>query len=318
MVRIREHLYMRGLRNKDPEAFHLVSTRTVEARLWIPPNAKVRKLLGGIVARYQEKLSIEIYAYNFLGNHYHALIRAPLGNASEFFENLNRESAKRLNYYNHRTGKFWGKRYTDLDVLTHDDLMEAFLYVNTNPTKHGLLEDSAAWGGLTSYHQALSGADKDYSFYHYSKAEEEGKVTTHTLKLTPLPQLADMSQRERARILREKLDERTEKLVLERKEEGKGFLGIQGLREVTPGEIPQNVSNSPAPPCYTKDDALRLEYRKHKRALRRAYNYASMLYRAGDKEVKFPPFTYKPPCHRLPRVVPFTPLSLADLKNVDR
>jgi len=47
------------------------------------PTAKNTKLIGGIIARYQELLEVEIYAYTILSNHIHLLINAPRGNADE-------------------------------------------------------------------------------------------------------------------------------------------------------------------------------------------------------------------------------------------
>ena len=66
----------------------------MEARLWIGLSSNVRKILGGILARYQELLEIELYSYCILGNHMHLLARAPKKNMDEFCENVNREIAR--------------------------------------------------------------------------------------------------------------------------------------------------------------------------------------------------------------------------------
>lgn len=274
----------------------------------------MKRLIGGIVARYQEIFDIEIYCYCFLGNHYHLLIRALRGNADEFCENVNREIARRLNYVHHREGKFWGRRYDEQQVLTEDDLLKAFLYITTNPTHHGLLQDSSEWPGLSSYQQSLTGEAKVYSFYHYSCAEEEGKISTHTLKLSPLPQHKDMSQKERRNLLSELIREKTKDLVAKRKEQGMGFLGLAGLRSSIPGELPHKVARSKRPPCYTGNFELMREFRKQNRYRRELYDEASMRYRLGDATAQFPEHTFKPPLHRAPRVLPFKPLTLDDLK----
>jgi len=81
--------------------------------MWITPSSNVKKLIGGIIARYQEFLQIEIYAYCILSNHLHLLIKSPNGNTDEFCENVNREIARRLNWKHHREGQFWSRRYDD-------------------------------------------------------------------------------------------------------------------------------------------------------------------------------------------------------------
>lgn len=187
----------RPLRNTDPEVYRLITIRTQEARLWITPSSNVKKLIGGILARYQEAFEILIYAYCVLGNHFHLLIKAPKGNTDEFCENVNREIARRLNWKHRREGSFWGRRYDDQVVLSEDDLLEAFLYVTTNPTKHGLLRDSSEWPGLNSFHQAISEKTRQFSFYHYSAPEGGERVSTHGLELSILPQFEGLSKAER-------------------------------------------------------------------------------------------------------------------------
>lgn len=305
---------MRPLRNKDPELYRLITIRTGEARLWITPNAKVKRLLGGILARYQEIFGVTIYAYNFLGNHYHLLIKAPQGNSDEFCENVNREIARRLNFVHHREGKLWGRRYDDQEVLTEEDLLEAFLYVTTNATRHGIARDLREWPGFNSYNQSVTGEAKSFAFFHYSKEEDEGRVTTHVLKVSPLPQHAKLTQEKRKALLSKLVSARIAALVSERKDKGLGFLGLDGIRSQIPGETPRSVSRSPRPPCYTFNSELRREFRKQCAYRRELYDYASMRYRLGVENIEFPPHTFRPPLHRAPRILPFKLLTRADLE----
>jgi len=280
----------------------------MEARLWIGLSSNVRKLLGGILARYQELLKIELYAYCILGNHLHLIARAPLGNIDEFCENVDREISRRMNWRLKREGKFWGRRYDDQKILTEDDLIEAFLYINTNPTKHGLLANSREWPGLISYDHALSEQDRNFSFQHYS---QELKVTKHKLKLSVLPPFRKLSAKARRERIFSLLKERSNRLAEERK--GK-FLGLGMLLNQPLGEKPLEVSRSPRPRCYTKDAELRREYREMSKLRREAYAFASMRYRVG-LEVEFPGFTFKPPLHRAPRLIRFKPLTAEFFKK---
>lgn len=299
---------MRPIRNRNPDIFRLITIRTCEARLWISPTSNVKKLIGGIIARYQEIFEVELFAYNVLGNHMHLVAKAPKSNIDEFCENVNREIAKRINWRHKREGKFWGRRYDDQQILTQDDLLEAFLYVTTNPSKHGLVSNSQDWPGLNSYEQSLTEKDRCFSFNHYSK---EPRVTKHKLKLSVLPALKELSKKKRAELLTKLLSERSAQIA---KDRGKSFLGLQALLDQEPGEKPANVSKSPRPRCYTKCSELRRNFREIDRARRDAYSYASMLYRVGRKAT-FPEFTFKPPLHRAPRVVPFKPLTAEHFKN---
>jgi REP element-mobilizing transposase RayT len=296
----------RPIRDRDPKAYRLITIRTDEARLWMIPTRKMEKLLGGIVARYAFFMRIEIYAYCFLTNHYHLLIRAPLGNTDEFCENVNREIARRVNWTHHRIGNFWQRRYDDLIILSDNDLLEAFLYITTNPVKHGLVEHPRLWPGLCSYQQSLSERERTFTFYYYSALNPADTACKHDLKLSILPQFTSMSSRQRRQRIESLIEERTTKIVEFRRSKGRGFLGIRGVMSTTPGEIPQSISRSSRPPAYSKDAALLLEARIMRRERRERYREASMRYRLGDFLAQFPEYSFRPPLHRLPRIKPFT------------
>lgn len=303
---------MRPLRIKDGKQYQLITLRTVRAELWLTPSSNVSKLIGGILARYQEIFGIKIYAYCFLGNHYHLIVRAPRENLDEFLENVNREIARRINWKHHREGKLWARRYDALSILSDEDLIEAFLYVTTNPGRHGLVQDSREWPGLNSYEQCLTERERAFSFYHYSAQDGEQRITKHKLRLSVLPPFEELSKKERREKLSSLLRKRTERITQERCENGQGFLGLSGIREQEPGARPQNISRSKKPPCYTKYATLRREFRKMMKLLRQRYNEASVQFRLGDMNVTFPEHTFKPPLHRLPRLFPFSPMLPAD------
>jgi putative transposase len=303
------------LRNRNPDIFRIITIRTEGAHLWMRPSKDVNKIIGGVIARYAELLGVEIYAYVFLSNHYHLLIRCPLGNSDEFEENVNRELARRLNWKNRRTGKFWSRRYSEQEVLSDNDLVEAFLYIATNATRHGLVANPREWPGLCSYNQSLSEKELVFPFHHYSAEEDEPKVTYHALKLTPLPEFATLSKKERQAEIQKLLDKRVKELVEDRKAQGLGFLGAEAVKAQDPYTVPQNVSKSSRPSCYTKCKELRKEFNKREADRRDAYDEASMRFRLGDLNTIFPDFTHKPPLHRKPRLLPFQPLPDDYFKN---
>ena len=300
---------MRPIRNTDPSIFRLISIRTCEARVWMVPSRNLEKLFGGILARYQELFSIEIYAYFFLGNHLHLLIRAPLGNTDEFCENVHREIARRMNWKLRREGKFWARRYDDIPVANEEDLIEALLYVTTNATRHGLMENSGKWPGLNSFNHLLTERDREFSFYHYSATESEERTSKHTLRLSILPTFIGMSKSERVAKMKELLYDKMRQYKEERLAEGKGFLTLKLITSQIPGEAPQSVSRSKRPVCYTKCLETLIERRKAERLRVQHYMEASFEYRLGRVDASFPEFSFKPPLHRRSRLVPFQPLT---------
>ena len=55
----------------NPEYIRLVIIRTENAKLFMVPGKKLNQIVGGVLAKYQQKYGITLYAYIFLSNHYH-------------------------------------------------------------------------------------------------------------------------------------------------------------------------------------------------------------------------------------------------------
>ena len=219
-----------------------------------------------------------------------------------------------MNWRLKREGQFWARRYSEQIVQTEEDALEAFLYISTNPSRHGLLKNSFSWTGLTSIQQALSGKERQFSFTLFSGPDGEPVKQTHTLRLSPLPQHQGMSQSKRRKVLQKLLDERMEEISRERKDRGQGFLGLPQVLDQVVGSEPQEVSRSPRPSCYTKCVKVFREFKERERERRERYSFASLLYRLGLPNFKFPENTYLPPKHRTPRVLPFQHMEVADLQ----
>ena len=294
------------LRDRNPETIHLVTSRTLNAQLLLRPGADINNMIGSVLARYQEEFKIELFAYVILSNHSHLLLRAPLGNFDEFMENVNREISRRANRLLGRQGKFWHKRYRAQAVLNDKDLEQAFVYVVTNPVKHGAAPHPAEWAGLSSYRQNLSEKPEHFVFMNYSARDPERLKTTHNLTISPLPSLKGLDKEGRRDLLSRLLEERTAELAAERISQGAGFMTAESVRKIDPFSFPQQSRRSPTGECYSKDPETIKKFRREMRDRRRCYDSASVRYRLGDRSVEFPLYTFKPPLHRRPRIRPFT------------
>lgn len=272
------------------------------------PSRKLEKLIGGIFARYAEITGIEIYAYCVLSNHFHMVVRSPKSNLDEFFENTDREIARRVNWKNQRLGTFFEGPYKDKKILSSQDLFDAFLYVTVNPVKHGLVEHPSEWPGFNSYQQCLTERPRTMSFTRHSIEDPAERVTHHTLRLAILPQLKNLAASERRQYLHEAIEARVRYWRQERRRLGRGFLGVERVKNQVPGSIPQTVTRSRMVGAYSKNAVLLREERIRERERRLRYFEASRRYRMGEYTVEFPDYTYKPPLHRKPRSAPFQEL----------
>lgn len=299
----------RKKRDTNPSKIHLVTIRTSDSLLFLRPDRELDDLIGGIVGRYQEMFGIELYAYNFLGNHYHALARAPRGNLWKFAQNVNRELSRRIKYLRKIRGQFWGRRYDDQIVVEVQDATEAFLYINTNAVHHGLVSHPKEWPGLNSYRQSLNEEPRKFPFTHYtsySKALKracrtkelvriEDHQTNHSVTLTPLPEFRELSRKQRTAKLNLLMEERILRIKTERAKAGKGFLGRLKVLTQNPFQAPKITKRSPSPLCYTKSFEAKKFFMEEYFLRLEAYNEASKRFRAGDLYTDFPAFTIKPP-----------------------
>ena len=298
------------IRDTDPNKIHLVTIRTQQTALFLRPGKGLEEILGGIVARYQEKFKTEIYAYNILGNHYHILARGSECELWRFAQGVNREIARRVNYIRYREGKFWGRKYDDQIVVEVQDATEAFLYITTNATHHGLVSHPIEWPGFNSYWQSLTESSRKYAFTHYTeyskaliKARRRKEVvrvedfqTIHTLSLTPLPEFKELTSRQRINKLKTLIEERIKRIHAERKNQGlSAFLGRAAVLEQDPFQIPMKSKRSPRPLCYTKSFTAKLIFMEEYFSTLANYREASIKFRSGQLDTEFPPYTIKPP-----------------------
>ena len=158
----------RPRRNTNPEYIRLVTIRTQNAKLYMVPSKELNQIVGGVLAKYQQKYRIIIYGFIFLSNHYHLLLKAPKENLWRFEQAVNREIAKRVNRYLKREGHFWARRYDEQIVVEKADVLTALLYIVCNAVKHKLINNPLKWPGLSCIKQLLSGKDETYYFTDYT------------------------------------------------------------------------------------------------------------------------------------------------------
>jgi REP element-mobilizing transposase RayT len=294
----------RPLRDTDPNAIRLITSRTIEARLLMTPSKQMNQIIGGVLARYQEQFKIEIFAYCFLSNHFHLVCRAPERNVWHFMQSVKRELAKRCNRLRNREAPLWSRRYDDQVCLRPKDALNALLYATTNPVKHQLVEKPQHWPGIGCYQQLLNGKPREFEFISHTakkieerlavleerKVNKEAYTTTHRLTLTPLPKLAELLE---GKSLKDRLLERTKELRAE--QNNAPVFGKERILKQSALSTPRNVSKSPRPSCYTSCIEALKAFKETCKLIREAYCIASERFRRGLLDTVFPPETLKPP-----------------------
>jgi len=304
----------RPIRNTEPGRIHLLSCRTRSSELLLIPSPEMNNLIGGILSKYSQLYSIDIYAVCVLSNHYHLVLSTSIeGNIALFAENINREICKRVNKLLNREGSLWSRRYDDLLVLENKDAFEAIIYTITNPTKHGLVANSSSWPGISSYNANCNKEKpKTYTFFNYTryyKARRRALLTGEVIKRHEYEKeytlkIKNLKNYSNEKILKES-KKRIRKFQEDRWSSNKKFLGRKSvLNQAKKGVFPKETNQSKRPACYTRCKRALSEFIEELKLTREKYFLASMRYRAGLEDFDFPFFCYYPPRHHIPKYVP--------------
>ena len=332
----------RPIRDKDPNRLQHIVIRTFGEEFLLKPTAELNELIGGIIARYQEMHEITLFAGKAMSNHVHTFAQAPRGNLADFERDVNRETALRVNRYLERRGSLWGSRYKAEPVvrnaepleefplekwqtegiLSDDDALDAFLYVTCNNVHHGAERHPTRWPGFCTYRQSLSGKEKKYRFFHYTEYHQalnrakrlrsreelprkQDYYSEHTLNISPLPLLKDLSQEDRKEFIKYHTAKRSEEYIAKRAAKGLGIMTRKEILEMPRrGVIPKNPSRKQRSRGRCTDPEAKKIFHQKRKGIEAKYKRSSARFRGGDLNVWFPEHTYRPPLHIIPKLVP--------------
>lgn len=300
----------RDLSVEFPQYAQLITTRTIASRLWFVNNKELEDRILAHLAKYQEEYGVIIYAFILMGNHYHLLAAFPRGNRHQFLRAFNGLIPKLTAAYvsSFIDGKLWAKRARCQSVPNPEDVLNTFLYVVQNPVSSGLAMKYQELPIYSSFPDAIRGKSKTFQIVDWSNFKNKRR---HNKSLKPkdcakdyqihysrLPGCEGLSKSEYERVLRDKMEERRQRIISERKEKGQGFAGAENIAKIKPGSLPRSTKTAER---YTKRPLVLTVCLETKRiflemyfAIVSAYREASRRYLSGDYSVQFPPGTHKP------------------------
>jgi putative transposase len=134
----------RELRILDPDGIYHVTSRGNNRGLITfdrTDRAGLRAELGAAATKHKW----EVFAWCLMPNHYHVVLRAPEGAASNGFQELNGNHARRTNRRHGRVGHLFQNRFYCGELASDAHLISAILYVIRNPVTAGLCEHAGLW-----------------------------------------------------------------------------------------------------------------------------------------------------------------------------
>ncbi len=124
----------RALRIEYPGALYHVTCRGNEKRA-IFKNDQDREKFVEIFQRSIEIYNIEVYSYVLMSNHFHILIKTPLGNLSQFMRHFNITYTSYFNRRYKRSGHLYQGRYKSLLIDRDEYFVVVSRYIHLNPIR---------------------------------------------------------------------------------------------------------------------------------------------------------------------------------------
>jgi REP element-mobilizing transposase RayT len=147
----------RRLREDFPGAWHHVFHRGARRSPIFSGDEHCTAFLD-CVADTVERQRVEFHAYSLMPNHYHLLLRTPLGNLSGAMRQLNASYTQRLNRQHAWDGPLFRGRFGSQCVRDDGQLLYVLAYIHLNPVKAHLVPrpDAECW----TSHRAYLGLDE--------------------------------------------------------------------------------------------------------------------------------------------------------------
>jgi REP element-mobilizing transposase RayT len=261
----------------------------------LKPDSETNQIFAYCLAYAVKKTNMKIHYYMVMSNHYHCILTDPEGKLPEFVECLHKLVAKCMNAKYGRWENFWSTyRYDLLFLPTREEVLGKIVYAAVNPVRAWLVDDSEQWLGLrtklTDYQRGPIMIKKPAVYFR-----DNGDMPEEIpLEVEVPPMFDDMSKEEFVALLGRMIEEAEEQ---KRNEERKANRKPMGIKRV----LAQSIYDTPEsfeprrriiPKFASKDKALRLEMIRMNRAFVEEYKIALGEFRAGNREVLFPPGTY--------------------------
>lgn len=296
----------RPIRNFAPGTTLEITTRTLQSRFLLRPSKMVNLILVGVLAKGAKKYGILVHAFFFMSNHYHLIITIPSVQAlARFMAYLNSNIARKVGRWHKWREKFWGRRYRAIPILDDESLVERLHHTLEQGCKEGLVGDPRHWPGASCVAPMLEGKSANGFWFNRTRewyARRAGKMFDHftyaeeqTIQLEPIPCWADLTEDE----YRDRILEIVEEIARDTKathcKNGTRPLGILKILKQKPHASPQRTKRSPAPPCHAFRRKLRKLFARQYRVFMDIYRESSREFLAGNLDVEFPPFCFRPP-----------------------
>ena len=293
------------VRHFDPGTMYFVTSRTIQSRFLMAPSRNTNELIGGILARAVRQCQVELFAYVFTSNHFHAMVRAPSAVAmSKFMQRLQSNIAIKVGRLVGWRGRFFARRYSAEPIVDEGAQVERLTYILSHGVKEGLVSKCRQWPGLSCAQALLEdGKASVHSWRNWTlrwkmEVDEDHDVDrfsakcpsdTEVLELTPLPCWAALTARERSGLVAQLIAE------IDAAAPNTTTPDARHISNQDPHGAPIKTKHSPRPKAHASTKGRWIEAVRRYRDFLSAFRRASREWLSGTFDIEFPPHSFRPP-----------------------
>jgi putative transposase len=282
-----------------------ITSRVQHGRFLLRPSREANDLVLGVLGRAQRMYEVTLYAFIFMSNHLHILMKAKSAQQmSRFMCFLKGNLAKELGRLHDWREHFWGDRYHSASVGDSEEAQSArFIYILANGCKEGLVPSPLDWAGVSSAQALYDGEMQMRGTWYdrtsqYRAGKRKGRAldpSTETVRLSPMPFLEGRTPEEQRNFAIQAVRRIEQETAERHRKRGSKPLGAQAVRRQSPHDRPKDFKPSPAPIVHAATPEEYWVMRKARDLRVAAYRAASACLRGGDRTASFPQGCFPPP-----------------------
>jgi putative transposase len=290
---------------------HFVTNRCEHEMFLLLPKDKITAIIQCWFARALCLFGdgIEVYAFVFLSNHFHLLLRDTKGTLAAFMWYFQGNVARAINRELERKGRFWSREYDDVIVPGDAEFLDRYAYTVSNAVKAGLVDKSQQWPGWSSLKGALGDGKYRFEMLNRTKlhnATRRGQkvdkskfMETWEFELAVPPMLEGKEPGERVGFVKELI--RSAEREYRAARGNLPSLGIKKILKQRPTDRPRDPAFRPRIKVYCHDRVERGEWLNGYRCFVGGYKEVFDGYRKAAKKrrrptVEWPEGSYPPSC----------------------
>jgi len=277
-----------------PGSSYLITRRCSRREFRLLPSRAVNQIIHYCLAYAAHCTGTWVHAVQTMSNHWHLVVTDPEGNLPKFMEIVHKLIAKCLNAKFEWEENLWScEKASAVRLEDEGSILSKIVYVLINPVAAGLVAFVRDWLGFhtadTRFGTSLK--VKRPKVFFRANGDMPDELSLELVRPDAFSWMDDAAFTARVR------DEvaRQETAIQDAfRAQGRTFLGTKRCLKLSRSSRPRTKEPmfEPSPTVAANDTAIRKAAVARQRAFVKAYREAYELWKAGDRDVLFPPGTY--------------------------